>query len=248
MAAAQYMTDIPRVAHSDVCPVGQSSYTLEELNTLYPNGLVDDSLVPNPETGRIDPEMLVGRVRALENLQTTKLKQRPVKTVGSEENRRTETNMDSLIQNDAELYKSANDEYCYYEQRYRYALKRFLELATSRVQADNAEARSMLTITIKLNQRLNAIIEMMNYLAQQRVDIANQNKDDINSRNAMINKRLTQLQKVSSKLKNDTVMIQTQKEMMRYTEEKNNHVTNQISVWVALNVLALATVFYVYRA
>jgi hypothetical protein len=248
MASAQYMTDIPRVAQADVCPMGQSSYTLDELNRPFPNGLVDDSLMPNPETGRIDPAILSSRIRTLENLKTTALKARPVSIVGDETDRRTETNMDQLIQNDAELYKAVNEEYCYYEQRYRYALKRFLELATSRVQADNAEARSMLNVTVRLNQRMNGIIEIMNYMAQQRVDVANQNKDDINTRNAIINRNLAELQKTSRKLKSDSVMIDTQKEMMRYTQEKNNHVTNQLSVWAALNVLALATVFYVYRA
>jgi hypothetical protein len=247
MASQSYLSDIPRVSQMDVCPVGKASYTLNELNELFPNGMARDTLLPNPDTGRIDEKILETHIQTLENLGTTALKARPVMRVGTGESGRIETNMDGLVEQDKKLYDAMREEYCYYEQRYRYALRRFLELATSRVQADNAEAKTMLNVTVKLNQRLNAVIEIMNYLAQLRVGIANQNKDDINARNKQIQRNMEELQKVSGKLKDDNVIIQTQQEMMRYTQEKNNAVTNQISVWVALNVLALASVVYVYR-
>jgi hypothetical protein len=244
----QYVNEIPRVSDPNVCPIGQSSYTMEELNTLYPNGVIDDTLIPDAETNRISPTLIGTRISALSNMPNSPIKQRPTSFVGSSsENQRVETNMDQLIIDDAATYKSLQEEYCYYEQRYRYGLKRFLELATSRDQADNGQARSMLSVTIRLNQRLNSVIEVMNYLAQQRVDLTNMNKEDINTRNRNINERLQKLHDTRRKLESTGAIIQTQKEMMRYTEEKNNHVANQVSVWVALNVLALATVFYVYR-
>ncbi len=239
---ATYMTDIPRTANPDVCPVGQSSYTTDELYELFPNGVMSDNLLPDPDTNRIAPAMLQQHVRSLEDAGI--LKPRPTQKTGDQ----VETDMDSLIISDADMYSKLQEEYCFYEQRYRYGLKKFLELATSRVQSDNAEARSMLTSTIKLNRRLNCVIEVMNYIAQSRVDITNMNKEDINMRNKSINERLAAIQDVYAKLVKENAVIQSQKEMIRYTHEKNNHVTNQISVWVALNVLALATVFYVYRS
>ncbi len=243
----QYVNEIPRVSDPNVCPIGQASYTLEEMTTLFPNGIIDDTLIPDAETNRI-PATLIGlRMSALASMPTSYVKPRPTREVGGGESKRTETNMDQLILDDAGIYKSLQDEYCYYEQRYRFGLKRFLELATSRDQADNGQARSMLSAVIRLNQRLNAVIEVMNYMAQQRVDITNMNKEDINARNRNINERLQKLKDTRRKLESTSAIIQTQKEMMRYTEEKNNHVANQVSVWVALNVLALATVFYVYR-
>jgi len=244
----QYMNEMPRVSDPNVCPIGQASYTLEEMATLYPNGIIDDTLIPDAETNRISSTLIGLRIAALANMPTSYVKQRPTAVVGATEDKRIETNMDQLIDNDANMYKSLQEEYCYYEQRYRFGLKRFLELATSRDQGDNGQARSMLSTTIRLNQRLNAVIEVMNYLAQQRVDITNTNKEDINTRNRNINERLEKLKDTKRKLESTGAIIQTQKEMMRYTEEKNNHVANQVSVWVSLNVLALATVFYVYRA
>jgi hypothetical protein len=47
---------------------------------------------------------------------------------------------------------------------------------------------------------------------------------------------------------NKDSLLTTRKEMLRYTAEKNNHITNQISMWAALNVLAIGTIFAIYRS
>jgi hypothetical protein len=49
-------------------------------------------------------------------------------------------------------------------------------------------------------------------------------------------------------LNRDNAAILAQKEMVRYTEEKNAYNTNQIAVWAAANVVALGVIFYVYRS
>jgi hypothetical protein len=49
-------------------------------------------------------------------------------------------------------------------------------------------------------------------------------------------------------LNNDNAIIMTQKESVRYTQEKNNFNSNQIAMWTALNVVALAGIYYVYKA
>lgn len=237
-----YVRDIPRQANPDVCPVGPSSFTDDELLAIFPNGIMSESYSPDSSTNRIAVANLQNHLRTLET--TGVLPIRPTRTVGFD----TETDMDGLVQNDSETYQKIHDEYCFYEQRYRYSLRQFLTLATSRNDADNSAAQRMLTITVKLNRRLNFVIEMMNYLAQVRVDLTNNNKTDINDRNRKINENLSKLNDTYSRLTRDDVIIKTQKEMIRYTTEKNNHITNQISLWASLNILALATIFYVYRS
>ena len=85
-------------------------------------------------------------------------------------------------------------------------------------------------------------------MAQSRVDTTNDNKVEIDHINTNINNKLEQLNKAYKMLTKDNVIVTTQKASVDYTEEKNNYTTNQISVWAALNVIALATIFYVYRS
>lgn len=239
-----YFDNIPRQANLGVCPEGQASYSDDELSQTFENGIANLGLAADPTTGRVPVSALQAYVAQLEA--TGIIKPKPIRNVG--DNAEMETNMDEVVENDAEFYNRLQDEYCFYEQRYRYALRQFLTLSTSRVPEDNAKARSMLNVTIRLNRYLNSMIEIMNYMAQQRISATNQLKSDIDKRNEVINRNMAALQSTYAYLKQDDSVIRTQKEMLRYGVEKNNHVSNQISVWASLNVLALATIFYVYRS
>jgi hypothetical protein len=209
--------------------------------TRYPGGVGSDALVPDATTGRVSVSLLQAHVNTLESAGV--LKPRPKIEVGKE----FETNMDALIANDAALYAKLQAEYCYYEQRYRYSLRNFLTKATSRNPADNTAAQTMLQNTKLLNLRLNSVLEVMNYIAQSRVDVVNMNKEDINTRNADINQKMDRLRSTYTMLSKENVVINTQKEAVRYTEEKNNYTSNQIALWAAMNVVALGVIFYVYR-
>jgi hypothetical protein len=254
MSGNQYVTDLPRVGNPDVCPVGQSEYSQAELNELFLNGVIRNNVETNydPQTNRFSTGTLMSHVDTLRGAGV--LKKRPEQSVvqagiGVEAaTTGVEPNMDELVLQDANEYKMLHEEYCFYEQRYRYALRQFLTLATSRNSEDNAQARSLLSSTIRLNRRVNAMIEIMNFLAQERVDATNANKEAINTSTKAINERLAKLRNTFNKLSSDYKSITTTKEMIRYTTEKNNNVTNQISLWATLNVLSIATIFYVYRS
>ena len=66
--------------------------------------------------------------------------------------------------------------------------------------------------------------------------------------NLNINGKLKSLTKTYNMLNSDDAIVTTQKEAIRYTTEKNNYTSNQIAVWAALNIVALGTIFYVYRS
>lgn len=236
-----YTSDQPKAPAPAVCDPPADHYSATDLMALFPKGVASDLLVPDTTTGRIPVGHLQSHVNELQ--QRGIIKSRPTGGVSSN----IQTNMNALIQQDAALYRSLQEEYCYYEQRYRYGLKQFLKNATSRNAADNAKAQDMLGNTKQLNLRVNSVLEIMNYLAQARVDIVNQNKDATNQANKNINDKMGQLKKTYDMLNRTDAVVTTQREMVRYTEEKNNYTTNQITVWAALNVLALGTIFYVYR-
>jgi len=233
-----YLSNMPQKA-TKVCDPPADRYSDTDLMTLFPQGLATDTLAPDATTGRIPAAQLQARLRTLE--QTGILKPRPTIALTDE------TNMDALVTEDARVYQAAQDEYCYYEQRYRYALKQFLTLATSRSTADNTSAQAMIVNAKMLNLRVNCILELMNYMAQRRVDSVNSNKKAVNDSNASINKKLVDLKTMYERLNKENAIITTQREMVRYTVEKNNYTTNKLGVWAALNVLALGAIYYVYR-
>lgn len=238
----QYVANIVPQAISDVCPPPDDSYSTADLQNIFQGGVMNDSLSPDSSTGRIPAAQIQQHVQNL--LTNGTIPQRPMVKVGTG----YETDMNNLVPQDALLFNKLRDEYCFYEQRYRYALKRFLTLATSRDTSQNEAAQQMLQITKQLNARTNSVLEVMNYLAQSRVDTVNDNKQAIDIFNTNINNKLNKLRQSYTTLNQDNIMVNTQKASVLYTEEKNNYTTNQISVWAALNVVALATIFYVYRS
>lgn len=238
-----YVTNIPRAPLSSVCDAPAESYTEGELMRVFEKGVASDALVPDEATGRIPVAQLSAHVQKLES--SGVLMPRPSVAVGESVK---ETDMKKLIEHDAAMYANLQREYCFYEQRYRYALKAFLIKATSRDAADIPAAQAMLTNTKTLNRRVNSVLEVMNYLAQARVDIVNANKAAVNTYNANINSKMNQLQNTYSMLNKDNAIVLAQKEAVRYTEEKNKYTANQIALWAGLNIVALGTIFYVYRA
>lgn len=242
-----YFGNIPVSGSPDVCPLGQAEYTDDELQMDRIPKLSNENLTPDTSTGRIPIGALQTHYGSL--LSDGVIKQTPtlsVTTPGGGAD--AEPNVIQQQKNDADLYNMFRDEYCFYEQRYRYALRKFLEKATSRVSTDNADAQKYLTITIRLNHTLNSLIEFMNYVASMRVDTTNSYVSAINKLNADIQSRRGELQSVATMLEQNNATVTVQKEMVGFTAEKNRYMTNQVSVWAALNVLALATIFYVYRS
>ena len=241
-----YATDMPAVGSLQVCPPPNSSYTDDDLMTIFKGGIVDldGQAPPTPDqvTNRIPRDEVISWVNALRD--SGNLPTRPMIKVGNG----YEVDMNALVTQDTAMYNKLNGEYCYYEARYRYALKQFLNLVTNPTTANNGSALQLLPKVKTLNNRLNLLLETMNYLAQERVDYVNANTAAVNTLNSSINGKLVQLQKSYTLLNKDDVIVTTQREAIRYTTEKNNYTTNQIAVWAALNVIAIGTIFYVYRA
>jgi len=240
--SGNYVNSIVQHAANDVCDEPAANYSEEALMKLYPRGVASEDLVPDSSTGRISTGALADHVKRLEGAGI--IKPRPQIRVGDGD----VTAMDELVKNDAFLFNVLHSEYCHYEQRYKYAMKQFLTLATSRNAQDNDAAQAMLANTKNLNLRLNSVLEIMNYLAQSRVDTVNRNKDNINASNSDINTKLQQLKNNFNMMTSDDAIVRTQKASVVYTEEKNRYTTNQIAIWLSLNVLAIGTIFYVYRS
>lgn len=227
----------------DICLPPPDYYSDADLLKKFDGGVASDSLVPDESSGRVPAAAIASHVQALQG--SGILKSRPARKI---EGGGQETDTDLLKKHDAELHAKLQQEYCYYEQRYRYALKNFLYKATSRNVNDNSEAQRLLRDTRALNIRVNSVLEVMNYLTQQRAEMVNSVTSHANTSNTSINAKLEKLGNTYKLLNRDNAIIMTQKESVRYTQEKNNHNANQIALWVALNGVALASIYYVYKS
>jgi hypothetical protein len=227
----------------NICPPPPDYYTDADLLKKMEGGVASDSLVPDESSGRVSAALVGSYVQTLVGSGT--IKDRPMRTIAGGGK---ETDTDALKTQDAELHTKLRKEYCYYEQRYRYCLKNFLFKATSRNANDNPEAQRLLGDTKMLNIRLNSVLEVMNFLTQDRVELVNSNTAKANEANTSINSKLDTLNKTYRMLNNDNAIISTQKESVRYTQEKNNYNSNQIALWTSLNVVALAGIYYVYKS
>ena len=152
------------------------------------------------------------------------------------------------INKDADMFKQIQTEYCYYEAQYKRALSEYLTDATSTDSSLNATANTRMRNVVELNARLNSLLEIMNALAQERADNVQQNKQSVNQLNATISKKLSDLQAQYNRIKKDDNTILRQTRMVEYTKEKNEAVSNQIGLYIALNVAAIGMIFFVSRS
>jgi hypothetical protein len=155
--------------------------------------------------------------------------------------------LNTLVSDDNALAGELKNEYCHYHARYTFSLNRFLNSIVTTSTTEKAYASKYLTQTITLNRRLNAMLEIMDYLGKQRVSFINAQSALIDTTGQLIANDLQTMQLSADKLNSKNAILETQQEMMRFTQEKNNHIRNQISLWASLNIVALGVIFYVYR-
>lgn len=239
-----FVKSIPGLANPDLCPSTATKFDISQLQAPFQGGIATTNLSPDPDTNRIPVSQLAAYVSSLERQGIVPVHQpKP-----SSRTKSLETDMDKLLEDDSKFFGLVRDEYCYYEGRYKFALRRFLELSTSLDNTNNEAARQMLNISTQLNQKLNNLLEVIAYVTESRVSKINSNKGFINEGNRTINKRLEELKSQYNLLSRDNAQIETQKEMVKYTKEKNEHVMNQITVFAALNAFAIGAVFAIYKA
>ena len=227
-----YMNNVQMMTQ-EICSGGPVSYTDPNFSTQFPNGVTPSQSLPiDPTTNRITASAIHDYV---ENILI------PGGKVPDQM-----ATIDAQIQADRTFYASVKTEYCYYEARYIGALTQFITEVSS-TQATATSGQAALATTIKLNVTLNTLLEIMNYVGNKRARAVNDRNNVIFVANQKVNKRLGELNAQQSFLQSSDVRLKTQSEMMRYSKEKNNAMNIQIMFFVALNVVALGTVFVVYK-
>jgi hypothetical protein len=155
--------------------------------------------------------------------------------------------VDEQIQVDTEFYQAVKREYCWYENRYSYLLPRYLKLLASKNKSDITLSQGMVSAVTNLNKRLQSLLEIMNAVANERATQVDGYRARHVRGNNEINTNINKLAEMKRKLGVSNLRLTTQKEMMKYTEEKNRALRVQITIFAVLNVVALGVVYTAYK-
>lgn len=145
------------------------------------------------------------------------------------------------------------DEFCFYYVRYKYALQDLFTTLTNLSTAgavttlQQGDLQTKLNTAIKFNDNLNDLIQITNYIAQQRSTEMREQNLDINSMNSDIQSTFSVLQDHNNMLKQKDALAKLRQRMAEFTQEKNLSASNLLSLYGFLNLVALGLLFYIYR-
>lgn len=216
---------------ADICKDAAAGQV--QINDVMPNSISTTTLTVDETTGRISKSAVQSYV---ENL------------VGTGAIPGQMTSLEKQSQEDKRFYDRVQKEYCFYEARYKAALQHFLSLAAQPQGSDPKAIQDALDATTALNKRLNSLLEVLNYVGNERAQRVNGRSAQLDAANAGLEQKLEVLRQQQAMLTQGSGRIQTQEEMVRYSAEKSRAMNIQIMFFVALNVVALGTVLTVYKS
>jgi hypothetical protein len=231
-----YTNQFQQLASDSVCS-GTGSVGPDQISATFPNGVSSTTLPIDESTHRIRQSALQEYVNSL--IQSGRIPP-------SHDTSQDQQTIDKQITADRAFYSTVQAEYCFYEVRYKASLDQFLTLAATPSASSSAITES-LNATIALNARLNSLLEILNYVSNDRAQKVKTRNPKLNDANTDLQKKIAILKSQQNFLQSSDVRTRTQEEMMRFSAEKNNAMNVQIAFFVALNVVALGTIFTVYR-
>lgn len=215
---------------SDLCK--EKSVPLKAVGDIMKDGISSLDLPVDPTTNRISSQSLQAYVQSMQNAS---------KIPGQY------PNFEDQMKNDKNFYDTIRKEYCFYESRYATSLDQFLLLA-SQENKKSDDVDKWLNKTIELNKRLNSLLEILNYISNDRASRVNQRNPKLDEANKALHGKIKLLQEQQVFLQSSDVHTRTQEEMMRYSAEKSKAMNVQIMFFVVLNVIAIGTVLTVYKS
>lgn len=215
----------------DIC--SKTSVTPDQITVEMPHSISTPSLPIDESTKRISATALQGYITNL---------------VGAGKLPGQLPKFDDQVAADRAFYASVQAEYCFYEARYIAALTQFLNVTADPASADAKAAQDALNQAVTLNRRLNSLLEIINYVGNDRAQKVNARGPEIDKANMALQEKIAALRAQTNLLQSADVRTRTQEEMMRFSAEKNRAMNIQIMFFVALNVVAIGTVMSVYSS
>jgi len=225
--SGQVYTNQAQQLSSDICQ--GASVSADQIGDIMPLSISTDTLPVDPATNRISASSLQSYVSNLMNTG---------RIPGELDNFK-----DQMLA-DKGTYELIQGEYCFYESRYKAALEQFISIVSD---PNGGDSSTILASTISLNKRLNSLLEIVNYVGNNRATHVAKRGPQIEKANTDIQQKIGVLQQQQEYLSSTNVHIKTQEEMVRYSAEKSRAMNIQIMFFVALNIIAIGTVLTVYK-
>jgi hypothetical protein len=154
--------------------------------------------------------------------------------------------LNNLSQKESESMGKIQEEFCFYYIRYKYTLDTLFQKLVE--QAPQAEIQTRLNTAKALNERLNDLVQITNFIAQQRAREMRQQNTEINAINQNLSATFEVLQGHRRLLNSETSLQDIRKRMVEFTEEKNRSAMNLLSLFGFLNLVAIGLLVYVARS
>jgi len=162
------------------------------------------------------------------------------------------TVIEKFMELEAEFIEGVKKEYCFYNSRYRFSLNDLIKTLSDGYAAQTKPDPNLVKIklerTLALNQKLNDITQIMNAATRLRLTQSQEHNQSINALNETLmarSKKLSEESQVLTSKQSDAVLY---KNMVKVTTEKANYTNNMLMIYSFLNIVAIGSLFYVYRS
>ena len=223
----------------------KTGLTDSELNQTYGDGVIQGLLPssPNPSSDREENGML--KDSSITSIITS------LKGSGVIPNAKS-ANADMLVKKQSELLQHIDDEYCFYESRYKYSLEQLLSAINQGYVNNTADIQSAvqkyLQSTQALNQRLNDLTQIINGVTEDMLTSATNLEAEIVAYNNQIKEQGSKLQEQNKIISSSQAASKLNKQMVKYTEQRSKYSNNLLGLYSFLNIVALVLLVYVYKS
>lgn len=229
------------------CPES-ASFVDSELNQLYGDGKAQ-SLIPATQIPASDREANGAlTTKALDGILAHLKSTGIVPSVQG----KSEASGDAFQKKQAALLKSVQSEYCFYYSRYKYALLKLLEAIQQGYAQSTPDKKQILekylTFTQSLNQKLNDLVQIMDAVTHDITATTTSMDSEIQKVNQTLQQQKDKLAQQQKVIASGEATKKLNREMVRYTEEKARYTDNLLTLYSALNIVALGLLLYVYKS
>lgn len=160
--------------------------------------------------------------------------------------------IEDYMKKDNGFISALKDEYCFYNSRYKYALRQLIaKLQEGYITTDVTKRRIVedyLEKTRVLNTKLNDITQISNEITKKRLESAQSQNSQINSINGALQSRSAVLAEQYKILSSEQANATLYKNMEKYTRERANATNNMLGMYSFMNIVMIGTLVYLYRS
>jgi hypothetical protein len=226
------------------CPA-KTAITDSELNQTYGNGVIQ-GLLPSAPHGASDRDE-----NGMLNKNTVQNILISLKGSGVIPNNKS-SNSEIFLKKQAELIKNIQQEYCFYDARYKYSLEKLFSSInqgyTNNTSEIQATIQKYLQSTQSLNQRLNDLTQIINSITDDMLSSTTNMEAEIKAFDKQIKEQEIKLKHHHKIISSNQAITELNKQMVKFTEQKAKYSNNLLGLYSFLNVVALGLLVYIYKS